>query len=206
MSSFSSNFPHHSSFQSSLTSLPDPLLILVLFYLPHWVPSYRVTLFLLFILRLPLYLALTLWLGLPFLFTSQLFSPNLFSAQGLFLTLFIILNLCMPLLIIPIIFQIPTFPLLSQHFLLVPIISFLISIPPLQPFPALLGQAPVVLPEGDLLEVGKEIGVEVTPTTLPENLILKPMTLIPLLSAIWTFLPQTFLGLVFPDVFVLMVL
>ena len=62
--------------------------------------------------------------------------------------------------------------LLSQHSPSLLPLSFLLSIPPLQPFPALLGQTPVVLPEGDLLEVGKEVGVEVTPTTPPGNLII----------------------------------
>ena len=201
LSSFSSNFPYHSSFQSSSTSLPVPLLILILFYFPPLVPPYKVTLFLLSILRLPLYLALILWLGLPFLFSSQLFSPNLFSAHGLFLTLFIILNLYMLLPAIPLV---PFHSLPSQPFVLILLPPFPILFLFFQPYPTLLGQAPVVLP-GEPLDVGKEAGVEVTSITPPEDLILKHLTLTPLLSALWTFLPQTFLGLVFPGILVLMV-
>ena len=76
---------------------------------------------------------------------------------------------------------------------------------PLQPLPAFPDQAPVAPPKGDPPEDGKEAGEDVTPITLPEDLILKPLILIPLLLLIWTFPPQILPGLVSPSIFVLMV-
>ena len=108
-------------------------------------------------------------------------------------------------MVLPAILLVPFHPLPSQPFLLILLPPFPILLLFLQPYPTLLGQAPVVLPEGDPLEVGKEAGVGVTSITPQEDLILKPLTLTPLLSVLWTFLPQTFLGLAFPGILVLMV-
>ena len=62
------------------------------------------------------------------------------------------------------------------------------------------------LPKGGSLEVGQEDGVGATPTIPPENLIPKFLTLTHHFSAALLFLLQMLLGLVIPDIFVLMIL
>ena len=177
-----------------------PLLILGPFYLLHWVPLCRVTFFPLFILNLPLYLTPISQLGLPFLSTSQPFSLNLFSICGL-LILSTILNLFMPLAI-PLALS---HPLPFQLSPLTPSLPLPIPFLPLQPLPASPDQVPVASQVGDPPEVGREAGEDVTSITPPEDLILKPLLLIPLLLLIWTFPPQILPGLVSPSIFVLMV-
>ena len=50
---------------------------------------------------------------------------------------------------------------------------------PSQPLPASPDQAPVAPQKGDPPEAGREAGEDVTPITPPEDLILKPLLLIP---------------------------
>ena len=203
--SSSSNSLYHSSLQPSLIYVPDP-------------PPYPNTVLLtplgstlygnpfpsIYPQTTPLFGSNPL-VGSSFSFPQQTFSSNLFSTHGLFLTLFTILSLCMPLLAIPVIFLVLTFPLPFQPFPLILLLSFLIPILLSQPFLTLLSSAPVVLPEGGSLEVGKEDGVEATPSIPPESLILKALTPTLHLSAILPFLPQTLLCLDISDIFALMV-
>ena len=104
-----------------------------------------------------------------------------------------------------------TIPLALSHLLpfqlspLTPSPPLPIPFLPLQLLPAFPDQAPVAPPKGDPPEVGKEAGEDVTPITLPEDLILKPLFLIPLLLVIWTFPPQILPGLVSPSIFFLMI-
>ena len=200
LSSFSTNFPCRALFQTSLTSLSDPPP-----YPRSILPSsmgstLQGNFFPLFIFNLPLYLIPISQLCLPFLSTSQPFSSNLFSIYGL-LILSTILNQFMLLAI----------PLALSHLLpfqlslLAPSLPLPIPFLPLQPLPASPDQVPVAPQKGDPPEVGREAGEDVTPITPPEDLILKPLLLIPLLLLIWTFPPQTLPGLVSPSIFVLMV-
>ena len=99
----------------------------------------------------------------------------------------------------------PSHLLPFQLFPLTPSLPLLILFLPLQPLPASPDQAPVVPQIGDPPEVGREAGEDVTPITPPEDLILKPLLLIPLLLQIWTFPPQILPGLVSPSIFVLIV-
>ena len=59
----------------------------------------------------------------------------------------------------------------------------------LQPIPASPDQVPVAPQIGDSPEVGREAGEDITPITPPEDLILKPLFLIPLPLLIWVFPP-----------------
>ena len=177
-----------------------PLPILGPFYLLHWVPPCRVTFFPLFILNLPLYLIPISQLDLPFLSTSQPFSSNLLSIYGL-LILSMILNLFMPLAILLALSHLLPFQLSPlTPSLPLPIPSLSLQLLPVSP-----DQVPVVSQNGDPPEVGREAAEDVTPITPPEDLILKPLLLIPLLLLIWTFPPQILPGLVSPSIFVLMV-
>ena len=168
LSSFSTSFPHHASFQLSLTSPSDPPPYSRSILLLHWVPLCRVTFFPLFILNLPLYLIPISQLGLPFLSTSQPFSPVLLSTYGL-LILSTILNLFMPLAILLALSHLLPFqlsPLMPSLPLSIPFLS-------LQLLPVSPDQVPVVPQNGDPPEVGREAGEDVTPiTTLFSNLCL----------------------------------
>ena len=102
-------------------------------------------------------------------------------------------------------------PLALSHLLpfqlspLTPSLPLPIPFLPLQPLPASQDQAPVAPQKADPPEFGREAGEDVTPITPPEDLILKPLLLIPLRLLIWAFPPQTLPGLVSPSIFVLMV-
>ena len=195
---FSTNFPCHASFQPSLTSLSDP-------------PPYPRSI-------LPSSLGSTLQGNLifsvypqstPFLDSNlpagssfSFHHPTLFSQP--FLSLWsshpTIVNLFTPLAI----------PLALSHLLpfqlspLTPSLPLPIPFLPLQPLLVSPDQVPVVSQKGDPLEVGRETGEDVTPITPPEDLILKPLFLIPLPLLKWTFPPQTLPHLVSPSIFVLM--
>ena len=99
-----------------------------------------------------------------------------------------------------------TFSFFFNPSLLIPQSPFLTLILFSLPYLTLLDLAQKVFLEGGSPEVGQEDGVGATLTIPPESLIPKFLTLTLCLSAALPFLPQMLLGLVIPDIFVLMIL
>ena len=201
LSSFSSNFPYHTSFQPSLTSLPDPppypksiLPSLLSSTLQgNLLPSVHPQ-------SIPL-LSSNLLAGSSFSFHQQTFFPHpflnlwpshpIYHPQPIYATSHSLRSLSSSSLST---FSTNTFTTSSN---IIPTFTTASSISS----PSSSGSSKRRPTRG-----WQRAGEDVTLITLPQDLIPKPLLLIPLLLLIWTFPPQILPGLVSPSIFVLMVL